>query len=343
MRLAVLGSGMIVRDFLPHAREVEGLELAAIFGRPASREKLEAIAGEHGIARVHTDLAACLADPGVDTVWVALTNDLHFEASIAALEAGKHVICEKPFVLREDHLAQLRAIAEERELILVEAITTLDLPAFEWVRTHLDLVGDVRLLQCDYSQRSSRLDAFARGETPAAFDPARGGGALLDIGIYTLHLAVGLLGVPRRVRYTPRIERGADTSGVLVLDYGDSTAVCVCAKDSYGPRRTAVQGTDGWIAVDGPPNTMGPVRVQRRGEAEESAPEQPAEHRMVPEFRAFARMIAAGDLAERDRRLDHSQAVLRLALETLRGAGLGPAAAAPSAGAESPPLRAGTA
>ena len=112
MRLAVIGAGQIVAEFLPHATEVPGLELAAIQGR--RREHLETLQEQFGIERVYTDLDECLADASVDTVWVALPNSLHFEVSRQALEAGKHVICEKPFVLEESELEELRALATAR-------------------------------------------------------------------------------------------------------------------------------------------------------------------------------------------------------------------------------------
>lgn len=322
MRLAVVGSGMIVRDFLQVAADVPGLELAAIVGRASSRATLEDLAGRYAIPSVHVDYDECLADPGVDTVWVALPNALHADYSRRALLAGKHVICEKPFVLSLDELDELRALATERGLILVEAITTRDLANFRLLAEQLPEVGSVRLVTCEYTQRSSRYDAFRAGELPAAFDPAMGGGALLDIGIYTLHLVVGLLGRPRSVTYTANIERGVDTSGVVVLDYGTTTAVCVCAKDSGAPAPTLVLGDEGSLVMAGAPNVCGPVTATLLGADPVTEDRQVHPHRMVEEFRAFERMIREHDLAERDTRLDHSRAVLEVAVAALASAGL---------------------
>ncbi|WP_424467991.1 Gfo/Idh/MocA family protein [Pseudoclavibacter helvolus] len=310
MRLAVIGAGQIVADFLPHASAVPGLELAAISGRPARIQHLEALQKQFGIERVYTDLDDCLADASVDTVWVALPNSLHYEASRKALEAGKHVICEKPFVLEASELEELRELATARELILVEAITTQYLANYRWITEHLDLVGNVKLIQSDYSQYSSRYDAFREGTVLPAFDPAQGGGALMDLGIYAIHFVVGLLGRPHAVSYTPNLQRGVDTSGVLVLDYGETTAVCVCAKDSDGPIRSKIQGEDGWIVVDGSPNVMASVEYATRGSAPERVDLTEHPHRMIEEFLEFERIIREHDTAERDRRLDHSADVL---------------------------------
>ncbi len=322
MQLAVVGAGKIVAEFLPHAVEVPGLTLTAIVGRESSREKLDDLAAAHGIPLVFTDLDECLADTRIDTVWVALPNVLHADVARRALLAGKNVICEKPFVLRLEELAELRALAAERDLILVEAINNQYLATVAWMRDNLPRLGDLRLVQCEYSQYSSRYDAFRAGTIAPAFDPRAGGGALMDLGIYTLHLVVGLLGAPETVAYTPRMERGVDTSGVAVLGYGDLTAVCVCAKDSPGPSRTKIQGVDGVMVFEGPPNEIPAVEVQMRDGSSERVTLDDEPHRMRAEFRAFVRMIDEHDVAERERRLDHSAAVLETAVRALESAGI---------------------
>ncbi|CAL4858833.1 Gfo/Idh/MocA family oxidoreductase [Microbacterium sp. MM2322] len=322
MRLAVVGAGKIVAEFLPHAEQIPGLTVAAIVGRASSRDKVDALAASHGIPLVFTDLDDCLADGDIDTVWVAVPNVLHADVARRSLLAGKHVICEKPFVLRTEELAELRALAEERDLILVEAISNQYLANVEWMRRNLDRLGELRLVQCEYSQYSSRYDAFRAGTVLPAFDPAAGGGALMDLGIYALHLVVGLLGTPETVSYTPRMERGVDTSGVAVLGYGATTAVCVCAKDSPGPSRTKLQGTAGVMVLDGPPNEISAVELQLRDGTHERVALDHDPHRMTAEFRAFVGMIDERNLAERDRRLDHSAAVLATAVRALASAGI---------------------
>lgn len=322
MKLAVLGSGQVVADFLPHAAAVPGLELAAIFGRPAGRAHLEALQEQFGIGAVFVDYEDLLASPHVDTVWIALPNSAHATFAKEALEAGKNVICEKPFVLKEEELAELRELATARELILVEAVTNQYLSNYQWIRENLSRVGDVRVVQCDYSQRSSRYDAFRAGTVLPAFDPSMGGGALMDIGIYALHFVVGLFGRPNNVTYTANIDRDVDTSGVVVLTYDSFTAVCVCAKDSAGPIRTKIQGTDAAIVVDGPPNVLSSVEFAHHDGSSDSVDLSVHPHRMVEEFRSFEHMIRTHDLAARDARLDHSQAVLNVATQALASAGI---------------------
>ena len=322
MRLAVLGSGMIVADLLSVSAAIPGLKLAAIFGRSPDVPRMEQLAAQYGIPRVYTDYEQCLADVEVDAVYIGLPNSLHAEYARGALLAGKHVICEKPFTLAVGELLELRALAGQRRLVLVEAITTQYLSNYRSIRQRLGELGELKLIQCEYSQYSSRYPAFRAGQLLPAFDPAMGGGALMDLGIYTLHFVAGLLGRPQSITYTANLDRGVDTSGVAVLDYETCTAVCVCAKDSAGPIRTKIQGTDGTIVMPGPPNVCDSYTIQRQGHDEEAVDVKVHPHRMVEEFRAFERMIQQLDLAERDSRLDHSQLVLDLATEALASAGI---------------------
>lgn len=322
MRLAVVGSGMIVADLLSVSSAVPGLQLAAIVGRETARPRLAQLAAQYGIPRVYTEYDQCLADVEVDTVYVGLPNSLHAEYARRGLLAGKHVICEKPFTLAVGELHDLRALAEQRQLILVEAITNQYLANYRSIRQRLPELGELKLIQCEYSQYSSRYPAFRAGQVLPSFDPAMGGGALMDLGIYTLHFVAGLLGRPSSISYTANVDLGVDTSGVAVLDYGTATAVCVCAKDSAGPVRTKIQGTDGTIVMPGAPNVCEGYTIQRHGQDDESVDVKVHPHRMVEEFRAFERMIRDRDLAERDTRLDHSELVLKLAIEALASAGI---------------------
>lgn len=308
MRLALWGSGKIVQELLTFADDVPGLSVVAILGRASSRPHLEGLAREHGIASVYTDLDECLADPEIDTVYVGLPNDLHYGAARAALDAGKHVICEKPFTDTVAELDDLAAVARDKELILVEAISTMHLAAYQALRAHVAQVGRVRLVESTYTQRSSRYDAFRAGDVHASFDGARGGGALRDLGVYPVHAVVGLLGAPDEVTYYPVVERGVDTSGIGVLSYPATQAVIVCAKDSGGPSRTVVHGDQGVLVLDGAPNYGGEVTLTRPdGSVEQVAP-APSGHRMVDEFVEFVRMVDERDTHARDRWLDHSRA-----------------------------------
>ena len=331
MKLALIGTGKIIADALFALQSVETIERQAIFARPHSRAKGEALAAQYGIAEVYTDYAALLAQADIDTVYIGLVNNAHFSYGRQALEAGKNVIMEKPFTGTLAEAQELVALARERGLYVFEAITVLHTPVFQRMREGLPRLGRVRMLLGNYSQYSSRYDAYLAGEVSHAFDAAYLGGALRDINVYNIHYAAALFGVPRAVHYYPnRGFNGIDTSGTLVLEYDGFSAVCTGAKDSDSPCYLSVQGEKGWMRIDGKPNvapnlTLSYVReggtgggtrdaagaVVREMETETFVPEE-KEHRMVQEFRDFARIIDTDDRAEAERLAEETLAVMQI-------------------------------
>lgn len=289
MKLALLGTGKIVRELLP---VLEGLGICpcALLGTERSRERGEELARQFQIPRLYLDYGELL-EGEADTVYVALPNSAHFEYARAALLRNKHVIVEKPMVLTAEEFGQLRALARDRGLILVEAMTLHYLPALGQMKADLPLLGPLRLCSVNYSQYSSRYDAFLRGEVAPAFDPALGGGALMDLNVYNLHAFLYLFGPPQGATYAPNMQRGVDTSGVLTLDYGEMKAVCAAAKDCQGPNRTLLTGERGWMELQGPLSSGPGYQITlRTGEVlrREFPPES---HRLAPEFRAFRDMV----------------------------------------------------
>ena len=210
---------------------IEGIELEAILSTPRSLDKAEALAKQYGLSQATSDYELILSNPEVDTIYVGTPNHTHYDYAKKALLAGKHVICEKPFTLHLEEFEELAKLAQEKELLLMEAITNQYLANFTAIKEALSDIGDIKIVDINYSQCSSRYDAFKRGEIAPAFNPEMGGGALRDLNIYNIHLLVGLFGKPNRVEYLPNVERGVDTSGILVLDYGHFKAVAIGAKD----------------------------------------------------------------------------------------------------------------
>lgn len=119
-----------------------------------------------------SDYDSILSNPEIDTVYVALPNHLHYHYAKQALEAGKHVICEKPFTLRERELMSCRQWLK-KNLFLLEAITNQYLPNFQVIKDQLANLGDIKIVSCNYSQYSSRYDTFKRGDILPAFDPQK--------------------------------------------------------------------------------------------------------------------------------------------------------------------------
>ena len=321
MKLGVVGTGMIVAMIGPNWAGW-GIDVVAIAGTPRSMDQVNELADRFDAAGRYTDYHDLIADPEVDTVYVAVPNFLHYAVSEAALLAGKDVICEKPLASNEVEAEKIAALARERGRFLWEAVVTCRQPNFKLVRDELlSKIGTVKAVSVNYSQYSSRYDAFRAGEVLPAFDPAKAGGAIMDIGLYTLTYTIGLFGEPKAAKYYANIERGIDTSGLIVMEYDGFTATNVCAKDSDGALGATIQGTDGWIKTSSGANMCGPVTLHLNKGAEEVI------DRSLPvmwegEFLEFRRQQEAGDLSECYRQLDQSLLVSRIQNSIRRDAGV---------------------
>lgn len=324
MKLAIIGSGNIVHDFLTITKDLKDTELTAIIGTTRSLDILKQLQDQYHIKEVYTDFDEALAKSNFDTVYVAVPNFLHYAFAKKALEHGKNVISEKPFTVKYEEFMDLQKIALEKKLVLVEAITNQYLQNYLDLKKKLPELGDLKLIESNYSQYSSRYDAFEAGKILPAFDPKKGGGALMDLNIYNIHFIVGLLGRPKKVDYLPNIERGIDTSGILMLDYGNSKAVAIGAKDSVSPiRKTIVQGNKGSIIVNGPTNKMESFDVYDHDKnLLEKVDHNIYPHRMYQEFIEFERIIREHDLTAVKIRLQHSEDVMWVVKEALASADL---------------------
>lgn len=306
MRLGVVGNGMIVDWLFRDIKELPEVRAEALCVRERSLAKGQELAKAHGVSELYTNYTAFLDRGSFDTVYIGIVNSEHFSYARQALEAGKHVICEKPFTVTAEEAHILAKLARERGLFLWEAFKIPYGPIFQAVKRHLSRVGEVKLVQCNYCRVSSRYARYQAGEIPPAFDPACAGGCLYDINLYNMHFVTGLFGRPRQVHYfANRGFNGIDTSGVLVLQYEDFQAVCTGAKDSSSPCFGLIQGTEGYIRVEGPVSAGSSVQLCT-GEGTVCLAEDDSRGSLTAELREFARQQQEGDLSSCYRMLDHS-------------------------------------
>ena len=320
MKLAILGTGKMVQDLLTTLHKVE-IESLSLLATERSRAHAEQLAATYGIGAVFYDYAALLASD-VDTVYIALPNHLHFTFARQALQAGKHLIIEKPITSNTAELAALTALAAEKQLMVLEAMNVHALPSYRALRASLPALGDLRLVSLNYSQYSSRYAAFQAGEVHAAFDPQKSGGALMDINIYNVHFAIGLFGKPQAVSYQANIQRGIDTSGVMILDYGSFKCVCIGAKDCQAPTVSVLQGEKASISLTLPVSQAVSFDLLRHDGTGEHHDFTDGEHRLLYEFQAFARIIDGRDFATAEKLLTVSRQVAEVMEEGRRQQGI---------------------
>lgn len=309
MNLGIVGAGMIVKDFLSFTHEIPEIKLEAIVAR--NIENLKNLQNIYNIKEIFTDLDECLSSPSIDTIYVAVPNNLHYSVAKKALEAGKNVICEKPFTLNYHETVELFELAESKNLILIEAITNQYLPNYLEIKENLSQIGNIRLVECNFSQLSSRYEAFKKGIIVPVFDKNQGGGVLGDLNIYNIHFVVGLFGAPKNSEYYPNIVREVDTSGILILEYDEFKVVCIAAKDTYNNSYANIQGDKGLIKVIGTLNEV-PNYIIKNNEVEMKVNKNIHKHRMYSEFKKFIDVINNKDFDFMQKQKEHSLAVMEI-------------------------------
>ena len=322
MKLGIIGSGMIVNDLLSFVDTINEIELIAILGRKKSQEKIEALVNKYQIKKAYYDYDDLLNDDEIDTIYVALPNHLHYEYTKKALLHDKHVICEKPFTSNSNELDELIILSKEHKCLLFEAITNQYLPAYKNIKDKLNEIGKISLISCNYSQYSSRYNAFKKGEILPVFDINMSGGALMDLNVYNLHFVIGLFGKPDNVEYFANIEKGIDTSGIVILEYPAFKAVCIGAKDCGAPISSTIQGDLGCIKIEGPTSVLGDVKIIKNDQTNEAIEVVSNHHRMYDEFKKIAKYIDNRDFKTCDLMLEHSKIVMDVLTKSRKSANI---------------------
>lgn len=289
MKLGILGTGMIVKDLLTIFDKLD-LESAYILGTEKTIEETEALKSKYHLDKTFYDYDELLASD-IDTVYCALPNFLHFAFAKKALEHDKHVIIEKPITTNYKELQELDRIAKKHHRIMLEAMNIHYLPAYKTLKEQVDKIGKIKIVSFNYSQYSSRYDAFKEGKILPAFDYKKAGGALMDLNVYNFHAIIGLFGEPKEVRYLANIERKIDTSGVALLDYGLFKAVSIGAKDCKAPLTNTIQGDKGYIIFSHSVNQLHAFKVVDNAGKEKEYNFDPKAHRLIYEFQEFIKII----------------------------------------------------
>ncbi len=245
IRWGILATGGIATKFTTDLLLVPDAMAVAVASR--SVESAERFAADNGIDRAHGSWEALAADPDVDIVYVATPHIAHHAAAKMMLEAGKAVLCEKPITLTAAQAHDLVDTARRQRVLLAEAMWMRSNPA---VRRAIELIragaiGEVKSIHADLGIWAS-LDDKHRLR-----DPALGGGALLDLGVYPVALAQFIMGTPSRVQATAKLtDLGVDeTTGILLSYPSGAHAALSCSIVTGGPVVATIVGTEGHITL----------------------------------------------------------------------------------------------
>lgn len=245
LRWGILATGGIAHQFAGDLVK-NGFTVQAVGSR--SQASADAFAAEFGIPNAHPSYEALVADPEVDIIYVSTPHPFHAENASLVLEAGKHVVVEKPITLNAGEARALVALAESKNLLLLEAMWTRFLPHMGRVREIIaaGTLGDVHSLIADHTQDlpddpEHRINSLALG-----------GGALLDLGIYPISFASALFGRPETVLASATFkDTGADAQIATIFRYpGGQIASLLSASDTKGENTATILGTEGRIHID---------------------------------------------------------------------------------------------
>ncbi|MBW4041573.1 MAG: Gfo/Idh/MocA family oxidoreductase [Acidobacteria bacterium] len=258
LRWGVIGTGIagsFVGALHAHTRQ----RAVAVTARDAARTA--AFAAEHGIPAVLPSVEALVTSPDVDVVYVATPHPRHREQALAAIAAGKHVLVEKPIAMSADEAREILAAGRAAGVLVMEAMWTRYLPQASVLRQVIadGLIGDLRLVVADFgfvapADRSHRL-----------WDPALGGGALLDAGVYPISFASSVIGPLTLRSASGTVEHGVDSGAALALTGRDTTsALLATSLVASLPVEAQVMGSAGRVKLLSP--FFGPTGIElRRG------------------------------------------------------------------------------
>ena len=241
----ILGPGGIARAFAKDLQLLEGHEVAAVGSRTLSNAQEFAKTFGGTAYGCYEEL---VADPTVDAIYVATPHPSHKENVITALNAGKPVLCEKPFAVNAHEAREMVAAAEKNGVALMEAMWARFLPHYADVREIIasGVLGQILTVQADHGQR------LADRNIPRLVEPSLAGGALLDLGIYPVSFAHMILGNPAKITASAVLtEKGVDAQTSMIFDYADGAqAILTTTMIEQTPCRAVVAGVNGWLEID---------------------------------------------------------------------------------------------
>lgn len=295
IKLGIIGSNFVSDWLCESVARIDGIVSHALYSRTAERGN--EFAAKHDLPHVYTDLEEFFSSD-IDAVYIASPNSCHHSQTMAALDHGKHVLCEKPIATNSRDLAEMIAKAKEKGLILLEAMRPAFDPAFKAVKEALPSLGTVRYARFEYCQYSSRYDKFKNGEIMNAFNPKLGNAALMDIGVYALHTCIKLFGLPDLDGIQAKsvmLANGFEGMGTVLLPYGDFTAEILYSKIADSVQPSVILGENGGMMIDRL-SVPTEVTLRLRGKGGEPLPFESRESNMDFETEEFVRLIQTGEV-----------------------------------------------
>ena len=308
VRWGIVGPGRIAHNVVRDFAHVEGAEAVAVASRSA--ERAQVFADEHQIPGVYDSYADLVRAPDVDVLYIATPHPQHHAVAVAAIEAGKAVLVEKTFTATVAGAEDIVAAGRRRRVFEMEAMWTRFQPAIVAARELIEngAIGEVRHVQADLGVDQPF------NPTDRLFDPAQGGGAMLDLGVYVVSFAQYFLGTPARVEVNGSLTpTGVDAEAGLLLGYEDGRAAALLATiKHYTPGAARILGTTGWIDVQPRFHHPRTIVLNRRGRDPEPITRPPIGGGYAHELIEVTEAVAAGRTESALMPLEDTLAVQRI-------------------------------
>ena len=241
----ILGPGGIAKAFAEDLKRLDGHSISAVGSRTLGNA--QSFAHTYG-GTAYGSYEELVADPSVNAIYVATPHPAHKDNVILALNAGKPVLCEKPFSVNAVEAQQMVDAASKNGVALMEAMWARFLPHYAKVREIIEsgVLGKIHTIHADHGQR------LADQNIPRLVEPALAGGALLDLGIYPISFAHMILGNPSKITSTAVLtDKGVDAQTSMIFDYASGAqAVLNTTMIEQTPCRAVVAGLNGWLEID---------------------------------------------------------------------------------------------
>lgn len=312
LQLGIIGTSWITDSFVESALATNHYELNTVYSR--REETAKEFAEKYGEVATETDLEALMENPELDVIYIASPNSLHYEQSLLALTAKKHVMVEKPATVNVKQWDHLLQTAEENEVFILEAARHMHIPNLQVIADEIKNLGTIRGVTLPFLQYSSRFDNVLAGEEPNVFSLKFAGGALMDLGIYPVYTAVALFGEPEEVYYfAQKIATGVDGNGTIIFRYPDFDVTILVAKNAVSSYEVEVYGENETLIFDHV-TMLNEARLLDVRTAEEKSIELEKQHEnnMYYEAETLAKMIADKESPETKERYQELSDLARI-------------------------------
>ncbi len=249
MRYAVIGTNWITDAFIEGAMLSGNMRLSAVYSRDIERAR--AFGAKYGVSAAFDDLYLLAAHDGIDAVYIASPNGLHYMQSKLFLENGRHVICEKPITVSTARYLELRELADRNGLVYMEAIMMMHHPYRETLREAIGGLGSVTTAHLDFSQFSSKYGLLMDGKEPNIFNPSLAAGCIMDMGVYCVYPALEWFGPPDEIYAKAGfVQTGADGYVNSLFVYKDKFVDISLSKLGQSVAGSEIMGDAGTITIE---------------------------------------------------------------------------------------------